>query len=87
MQRQQAVLGPRRPRHSPGQTARQLIRSVCAAGMRVSALIDTGAILALLDRRDRWHQLCVDAFGYGATATDLRSCIDGVVPPHRRYPR
>ncbi len=31
--------------------------------MRVSALIDTGAILALLDRRDRWHQLCVDAFG------------------------
>jgi hypothetical protein len=28
----------------------------------VSALIDTGAILALLDRTDRWHQPCVDAF-------------------------
>jgi hypothetical protein len=27
-----------------------------------NALIDTGAILALLDRRDRWHGVCVDAF-------------------------
>jgi predicted nucleic acid-binding protein len=25
-------------------------------------LIDTGAILALLDRNDRWHHLCVEAF-------------------------
>ena len=25
-------------------------------------LIDTGAILALLDRKDRWHQVCVNAF-------------------------
>src|ERR1700712_4214113 len=25
-------------------------------------LIDTGAILALLDRRDRWHRPCVDSF-------------------------
>jgi predicted nucleic acid-binding protein len=25
-------------------------------------LIDTGAILALLDRTDRWHDSCVDAF-------------------------
>ena len=31
--------------------------------MAVNALIDTGAILALLDRIDRWHRSCVDAFG------------------------
>lgn len=30
--------------------------------MRGNALIDTGAILALLDRNDRWHQVCVEAF-------------------------
>ena len=30
--------------------------------MVVSGLIDTGAILALLDRDDRWHEPCVDAF-------------------------
>lgn len=29
--------------------------------MSGSALIDTGAMLALLDRRDRWHTICVDA--------------------------
>jgi predicted nucleic acid-binding protein len=27
-----------------------------------NALIDTGAILALLDRTDRWHEACVTAF-------------------------
>jgi uncharacterized protein len=30
--------------------------------MGANALIDTGAILALLDRTDRWHKLCVEAF-------------------------
>lgn len=31
--------------------------------MTPQGLIDTGAILALLDRRDRWHQRCVEALG------------------------
>jgi uncharacterized protein len=30
--------------------------------MAVSCLIDTGAILALLDSHDRWHALCAEAF-------------------------
>jgi predicted nucleic acid-binding protein len=30
--------------------------------MPANALIDTGAILALLDRNDRWHEQCVNAF-------------------------
>ena len=30
--------------------------------MPASALIDTGAVLALLDSTDRWHRLCVNAF-------------------------
>lgn len=30
--------------------------------MAISGLIDTGAILALLDRDDRWHDRCVEAF-------------------------
>jgi predicted nucleic acid-binding protein len=31
--------------------------------MAGNALIDTGAILALLDRNDRWHQRCAAVFG------------------------
>jgi predicted nucleic acid-binding protein len=30
--------------------------------MHANALIDTGAILALLDRSDRWHGICVETF-------------------------
>ena len=30
--------------------------------MAASALLDTGTILALLDRDDRWHTACVKAF-------------------------
>ena len=30
--------------------------------MAADALIDTGAILALLDRGDRWHWSCVEAY-------------------------
>ena len=31
--------------------------------MHVRALADTGALLACLDRSDRWHERCRDAFG------------------------
>jgi predicted nucleic acid-binding protein len=30
--------------------------------MPADAIVDTGAILALLDRTDRWHDSCVNAF-------------------------
>jgi predicted nucleic acid-binding protein len=35
--------------------------SGCNGRMAANALIDTGAILALLDRSDRWHRACVEA--------------------------
>ena len=30
--------------------------------MAVSALVDTGAILAVIDHDDRWHAVCTEAF-------------------------
>src|ERR1700757_5533772 len=48
----------------PGAPKQHARRSADASGgaMPADALIDTGAILALLDRTDRWHDSCVDAF-------------------------
>lgn len=47
-------------------TARKLPESwsanVCASAMAANALIDTGAILAILDRNDRWHEPCASSF-------------------------
>lgn len=43
-------------------TSEQPYGSASGARMGFDVLIDTGAILALLDRTDRWHQVCVDAF-------------------------
>ena len=43
-------------------TPAKLCASVCGSAMDGNALIDTGAILALLDRTDRWHDICVETF-------------------------
>jgi predicted nucleic acid-binding protein len=43
-------------------THAKLCVNVCDGAMTANALIDTGAILALLDKTDRWHRVCVDAF-------------------------
>jgi hypothetical protein len=43
-------------------TCASLYASVCDVEMTASALIDTGAILALLDRSDGWRRLCVEVF-------------------------
>ncbi len=40
----------------------RLCAGVCGGTMAANALIDTGAMLALLDRTDRWHRICVEAF-------------------------
>jgi len=39
-----------------------LCGGVYSGYMTANALIDTGAILALLDRTDRWHHGCIDGF-------------------------
>jgi len=41
---------------------RKTCEIACGGAMAADALIDTGAILALLDRTDRWHEVCVDSF-------------------------
>jgi len=48
----------------PGAPKQHVKQSAGASSgaMAANALIDTGAILALLDRTDRWHDSCVDAF-------------------------
>jgi predicted nucleic acid-binding protein len=42
-------------------------------------LVDTGALLALLDRDDRWHRRCADAFA--ALPLPLASSPKGYHPP------
>ena len=43
-------------------TLRKLCGNAYGGAMAADALIDTGVILALLDRTDRWRRSCVDAF-------------------------
>jgi len=56
--------------------------------MAANALADTGAILALLDRTDRWHRLCVDAFQQLrlplATSEAVLTALFHLVGDHRR---
>ena len=42
----------------------KLYAGVCGGAMDDNTLIDTGAILALLDRTDRWHGICVETFNH-----------------------
>jgi predicted nucleic acid-binding protein len=38
------------------------MRTPASAGRLPAGLIDTGAIIALIDRSDRWHSPCVQAY-------------------------
>src|SRR5882757_2334981 len=51
------ALIPGAPKQHPRRSAGAL-----SGAMPANALIDSGAILALLDRTDRWHDSCVGAF-------------------------
>src|SRR2546423_137315 len=57
-----ALACSRAARHGARKARGKLSGSVCAHAMAANALVDTGAILALLDRSDRWHDFCVDTF-------------------------
>lgn len=52
-------MGKTRGAHAPPRNASK--RS-SGKSMRVAGLIDTGAILALLDDGDEWHEPCAEAF-------------------------
>lgn len=63
MRRQRSVLGQSQGTALIEQNLLvRLFVTVCADVMAASALIDTGAILAILDRDEPWHGICVDAF-------------------------
>ena len=63
--------------------------SACGGVMAADALIDTGAILAMLDERDPWHRICVETFQQPSRPSiNLRSSADRTVSPGwRRSPR
>jgi hypothetical protein len=48
--------------HSVPKTFHRQYGGASIGDMAAYALIDTGAILPLLDRSGRWHEACADAF-------------------------